>query len=257
MNFTRTLIAAALIASGGAAFAQASINQNLALAGNVTPGDTPGFPVTLSQPGSYKLTSNLFVPSGVSGVVITAPDVTLDLNGFSIVGAVTCTQNTTTLVVTCTGQSAPYDGYGVLTTFGSIIKNGTVKGFERAGVYAAGGGVVVERLHVTQSYDDGLVQGDDAAGLRIIDSRFTLNNRNGASVRASVTTGSMFMNNGLRGFAAGTAGALMLDSVAMRNGDIGITGAVVNRTHSFGNNQNLAGAIPLGVNMNRDQFANY
>ncbi|HZO54059.1 MAG TPA: hypothetical protein VFB63_15200, partial [Bryobacteraceae bacterium] len=29
------------------------IDQKLARAGNVSPGDTPGFPVTISQPGSY------------------------------------------------------------------------------------------------------------------------------------------------------------------------------------------------------------
>ena len=32
------------------------INQARALAGGVTPGDTPGFPVTVSQSGSYRLT---------------------------------------------------------------------------------------------------------------------------------------------------------------------------------------------------------
>jgi len=40
------------------------INQSVALSGNVTPGDTPGFPVTISAPGSYRLSSNLIVPDG-------------------------------------------------------------------------------------------------------------------------------------------------------------------------------------------------
>ena len=31
------------------------INQELALAGNVTPGDEPGFPVTITRSGSYRL----------------------------------------------------------------------------------------------------------------------------------------------------------------------------------------------------------
>ena len=31
------------------------IDQSRALAGNVTPGDTAGFPITISQPGSYRL----------------------------------------------------------------------------------------------------------------------------------------------------------------------------------------------------------
>ena len=35
------------------------IDQNSALAGSVTPGDAPGFPVTISQSGSYRLTGNL------------------------------------------------------------------------------------------------------------------------------------------------------------------------------------------------------
>ena len=38
------------------------INQAAALAGNVTPGDTPGFPVVISVSGSYRLSGNLTVP---------------------------------------------------------------------------------------------------------------------------------------------------------------------------------------------------
>ncbi len=63
------------------------IDQTRALAGSVTPGDTPGFPVTISVPGSYKLSGNLTVPAGVDGIVIQSDNVTIDLNGFSIVGA--------------------------------------------------------------------------------------------------------------------------------------------------------------------------
>ena len=38
------------------------IDQKTALAGKVTAGDAPGFPVTISQAGSYKLSSNLVIP---------------------------------------------------------------------------------------------------------------------------------------------------------------------------------------------------
>ena len=38
------------------------INQQKAQTGSVTTGDTAGFPVTLSQPGSYVLSGNLTVP---------------------------------------------------------------------------------------------------------------------------------------------------------------------------------------------------
>lgn len=64
------------------------IDQNKALAGNVTPGDTAGYPVIISQPGSYRLSGNLTVPDGaLAAVQITANDVTLDLNGFTIRGS--------------------------------------------------------------------------------------------------------------------------------------------------------------------------
>jgi Right handed beta helix region len=50
-----------------------------------TPGDTNSLFI-ISQPGSYYLTSNILGVVGKSGVTITAPDVTLDLNGFGLIG---------------------------------------------------------------------------------------------------------------------------------------------------------------------------
>lgn len=61
------------------------IDQNRALAGNVTPGDTPGFPVTINRSGSFRLSGNLTVPADTHGIVMGASGVTLDLNGFAIV----------------------------------------------------------------------------------------------------------------------------------------------------------------------------
>ena len=40
------------------------INQTRAGLGGVTAGDTAGFPVTIDEPGSYVLTSNLAVADG-------------------------------------------------------------------------------------------------------------------------------------------------------------------------------------------------
>jgi hypothetical protein len=63
------------------------IDQNKAIAGSVTPGDAPGFPVTISQPGSYRLSSNLTVTNQATRAIqINANNVSLDLNGFSIIG---------------------------------------------------------------------------------------------------------------------------------------------------------------------------
>ena len=52
------------------------INQARALAGGITPGDAPDFPVTLDQGGSYVLTSNLLLPNvNTHGIVVEADDV--------------------------------------------------------------------------------------------------------------------------------------------------------------------------------------
>ncbi len=49
-----------------------------AIAGNVTPGDTPGFPVTLSVAGaSYRLGSSLTVTTSVNGIEVRANDVNM------------------------------------------------------------------------------------------------------------------------------------------------------------------------------------
>jgi hypothetical protein len=76
------LPAAPAIATDG----QVVITQAKANAGNVTPGDAAGFPVTLSQPGSYVLASNLQAPANTAGIKVNSHDVTIDLNGFRMRG---------------------------------------------------------------------------------------------------------------------------------------------------------------------------
>jgi hypothetical protein len=45
------------------------ISQGAALAGGITPNDDPGFPVTISRSGKYKLRGNLNVPAGANASV--------------------------------------------------------------------------------------------------------------------------------------------------------------------------------------------
>ena len=67
------------------------IDQNRALAGGVTKDDAPGFPVTISQARSYRLSGNLTVPdANTTAIFINAINVTIDLNGFSIIGPTVC-----------------------------------------------------------------------------------------------------------------------------------------------------------------------
>lgn len=115
------------------------INQAEATAGDVTPGDEPGFPVTISRPGSYRLSGNLTVPdSETTAIVVTHPRVTLDLNGFAIQGPVTSSGSGSTLA--CSGRSANwYTGAGIVVqlpayTAGVVaVGNGTIAGMGGVG----------------------------------------------------------------------------------------------------------------------------
>lgn len=72
----------------GGVLGRIEINQAIAQSG-IGPDDPPGFPVTITQTGSYVLTSNLTVISlNVGGIEVINPavGVTIDLNGFAILG---------------------------------------------------------------------------------------------------------------------------------------------------------------------------
>src|SRR5450432_723267 len=51
-----------------------------------TPGDGAANQFIISQPGSYYLSGNISGVSGKSAILVTANNVTIDLNGFSLVG---------------------------------------------------------------------------------------------------------------------------------------------------------------------------
>lgn len=53
------------------------------------PASCAGFPISISQPGSYALASNIVLPGGCTfknGINVNASGVTLDLAGFSVIG---------------------------------------------------------------------------------------------------------------------------------------------------------------------------
>ena len=107
------------------------INQTNALAGNVTPGDTPGFPVTITQPGSYRLSSNLNL--GYPGAIdIESDNVTIDLNGFSIIGGGICYVDVNG-VFTCEGLG----GAGIFTTSSAGYSNITIRNGFIVNIYGA------------------------------------------------------------------------------------------------------------------------
>ena len=191
------------------------IDQNRALAGNVTPGDAPGFPVTISVPGSYRLSGNLMVPDAhTSAISITADHVTIDLNGFSIIGPTVCTGRP---VTACNPTTSDNSGHGV--DGGSqnnvTVLNGSVSGMGGFGISLLGIGGSVEKVHAD-------------------------NNHLGIALRFGTVSGSISIANFTYGISC--ANATCTGNVARGNGSAGILAScpasVVGNT-SFLNGQNL------------------
>lgn len=188
-----------------------TIDQAKAGAGGVTTGDLAGFPVSISQPGSYRLTSNLVVTTAdTTAIVITAPNVTLDLNGFSILGPVTCTG--APYVTAC---SATGNGDGVLVALPDSVRgavtvlNGTVRGVGRHGVTQTGNnndGVRIERVIAVGNGGSGI--GLPQGGV-IANSQMSYNRYNGVAGYGLLLLDNIVRGNGAHGVLTdiGSAGA--------------------------------------------------
>lgn len=127
------------------------INQ-ACIGGGCFSGDSSGFPVELAQSGSYILTSDISVNQNTSAIAITADNVTLDLNGHSIAGPVTCSGDP---VSSCSSTGIG-DGITISADRASI-RNGTIDGMGRFGIVIdLSGGHRIANLTVSQSGDDGI-----------------------------------------------------------------------------------------------------
>jgi hypothetical protein len=225
VKLTALALATALTTLSTAAFAQKAsggstsddgvitIDQSKATMGSVTPGDTAGFPITISQSGSYRLTGNLLITNaGVTAIHVTAPNVTIDMNGFSIVGPNKCTWGTKTC--TLMGQNAiGVYGSGMRLT----LHSGVIEGFSSAGVWASGG---VFRDLTVQQNGYGLYS---SSGADIENVRARFNSTAGIEVSndyATVRHAQAVMNFG-NGISL--AGGLVLASMAQNNAHYGVS----------------------------------
>jgi hypothetical protein len=205
------------------------IDEAAVLAGGINAADGPGFPVTITEPGSYRLSSNLVLPAGsfAAGFSIETNDVSLDLNGFSIIGATT-----------------PYtDGIFI---FGANveIRNGTVRDFGRHGVFARNAGKCFSCT--------------DAEGVRIVDVRAISNGLNGIRIESQggLVDGCSAHTNGSVGILA-YQGALVKNSVARANVSYGIFGLsntglrsnVLTANNGGDLNPQVSGGLNLGDNL--------
>jgi parallel beta-helix repeat protein len=186
-------------------------------------------PFTISAPGSYYVTGDLTLASTTShGITVTADNVTIDLMGFSLIGP----------------GSGTGDGIFMNGRSNVEVRNGTLRGFGRAGIYevssAAGKQhrVINVRVHANTSYgmrllgDGHIVKdctagGNGSTGLNIglgatVTGNTAYNNGTGIFAAAnSVVTHNTARANSGSGINAGT-GSIIMHNTASNNGGFGI-----------------------------------
>ena len=208
------------------------INQARAMAGSVTPGDTPGFPVTITQRGSYRLTGDL-TPGATQGIHISADDVTIDLNGFSIVNPLV----------------------GILGSSGNniTVANGSILSATWTGLEVTGDRSRVERVRVTGTRSSPTGFSGIYVGTSAIVSGCTVSLFSGTGI---VGTSGLITGNIVRGNGAGISlnhgvvtGNLVDDNTnAGLNGGAGYAGNTFFLNHPSTGVQ-VSGGLQLGPNM--------
>jgi len=199
------LAAAALIlaAAGRAAAVDGVIEINAARValGGVSPSDAPGYPVTIGVAGSYRLTGPLLVLlDDADAIQVTAPGVTIDLNGFTITG--------------------PGGGMGVgirAEVERTTVRNGIVTEFGSDGL-RLGGLATVESVRAIENGDDGIEVG---AASRIRDSFVSSNAASGIDADVDLQVESTQAIGNMGDGIITKARALVSRSTASGNGSNG------------------------------------
>lgn len=132
----------------------------------IIPGGTVTTTYVISAPGSYILGGNRIVSAAVNAIEITAPDVTLDLGGFSI------DQTTGTkygINIAATENVDIHDGSILHTAVGLMagtgkglrVTNVRVVGASNAGMIVSAAGAQIDRCRTDDCAKDGIWVGGD------------------------------------------------------------------------------------------------
>jgi len=187
----------ALAGSAGAVDGTVEINQAKVLAGS-------GFPFTIGTSGSYRLTGNLTVPASTNGINVTANNVTIDMNGFSITGP----GSTSGLV---NGVSA--SGIADVT-----VENGTITGMGLAIVLGNFG--IVRNVHADKN-GFGIDVGDNSVVEGCTANNSTANYGIACSNGCSIS-GNTANNNTDEGIYCSGSGCQITGNTANGNPNVGI-----------------------------------
>lgn len=225
-----------LLALASPAFASdgvREINQTCAVQTGCFPGDAAGFPVTITAPGSYRLTSNLTIPdANTSGITLSANDVGIDLNDFALIGPVVCSGTP----LTCTPNSGSGSGidFSSPSVRGTSIHDGSVTGMGNTGIAVSEQSTVTHvRARWNRNY--GIYA---SYGSTISNSLAFQNGLIGIFAERSATvSGNSAYQNGATGIFA-DHGSTLSNNSAYLNGNVGIgtgTGSTISGNAAYDN----------------------
>jgi len=165
-------------------------------------------PVTIGQPGSYYLTTNLVGVAGQHGITIVGPRVTLDLMGFEL-----------------RGVAGSLSGIHMNPATSPHIRNGSIVGWGQDGINGTnGGGGIIEELRV---FSNGRYGISFNSGSQIRKCVVGGNGDVGIATSNDVEIDDCVSNgNGTHGIAAGT-GSNIRRCLTVQNVGSGITGGGV------------------------------
>jgi hypothetical protein len=181
-----------------------------------TPG-VSGIEYFITQPGSYYLTTNLAGVSGDIGIYIAASNVTLDLNGFSILGG-------------------PGAFFGISIGSGNAnitVRNGTISGWSiEPGIYNNATHVVLEHLNLS-----GNSQGLNCTNDTVIRDCVVSDNAVDGIVLGnnSTVTGCLVQSNAYNGITVQGAGNVISGNNLCGNNTSGSVGASAINITGFNN----------------------
>jgi hypothetical protein len=205
---TLLLFSSPLFASDGVL----EINHTCAMETGCFAGDTPGYPVTITEGStSYVLTSKLIIANAVTtGIQINANNVSIDLNQFAIILSF-CDDGSTS---DCTPLAGT--GVGVRSSglhYGNSLKDGSIIGMGYRGV-ELGQGSSVTNLLVQWNRASGIVVGPDSI---VTGNRVRHNGVIGILASGSVIENNHVSENDSDGISAGTS--TVIGNVIVGNGE--------------------------------------
>jgi hypothetical protein len=250
LGSTFAMAALLLSASGAARAGDGALEINPScVASGCFPGDNGGFPVETVSGKRYVLTAELTVDANTPAVSLAA-GATLDLNGFSITGPVTCNG---TPVSGCPGAGS---GIGVRAVDGrATIRNGRIAGVGSHAIQGGNGTQVIDMV-LESNGGDGVFGGDGASGWVIRDCRIARNGGDGVRLNTGTPRGSFVTQNDIwanGGHGVRANGTLVLGNAIHQNDGNGVLG---DDTLHYGNNSLLgndggahSGGTQLGSNL--------